>query len=72
MVMQTFTSNRNGQAALSRIEAKQKNNAVALEREVCATFARGNISLQQGRYITQKDMDDLQSELVDYFLKDRK
>jgi len=57
--------------ATKQIEARQKANAVALEREICATYAKGNISLQQGQYITNRNMDDLQTELSNYFLKDR-
>ena len=38
-----------------------------IERDVCALISRGNISLQQGEYITQEDMDTLQKELETYF-----
>ena len=62
---------RNKHDALKRINSGQKAQADALEREICATFARGNVSLQQGRYITKSNMDDIQAELVGYFKKDR-
>ena len=60
------------QGKLKEIERRQACNAARLEREVCATFARGNISLQQGNYITSQDMDAVQKDLAEYFLKDRK
>lgn len=38
-----------------------------VERDICALISRGSISLQQGEYITQEDMDTLQNELVTFF-----
>jgi len=54
------------------LERQQAANAERIARDICATLARGNVSLQQGNFITSKDLDDIQKELVDYFLKKRK
>ena len=62
---------RNKYDALTRIKSEQKAKADALDHKICATFARGNVSLQQGRYITKSNMDDIQAELVGYFKKGR-
>jgi hypothetical protein len=56
---------------LKRIETIQQQRVKQLDREVCAKFARGNISLQNGNYFTPEDIDRLQQELVDYFLPSR-
>ena len=57
---------------LRGLERKQAENTDRIGWDICASFARGNVSLQNGNFITEKDMDDLQKELVDYFLKNRK
>ena len=54
-----------------RLKEIKRQQALAarrkIEREVCALVASGNVSLQQGEYITQEDMDTLQNELETYF-----
>ncbi|MGL4942351.1 MAG: hypothetical protein ACRC46_04080 [Thermoguttaceae bacterium] len=45
----------------------QRPSVLAMEREVCASLARGNISLQRGEYITADDVDKLQADLTRYF-----
>ena len=57
---------------LRRLEQQQAINADRIERDICASLARGNISLQFGDYATSQDLDNLQRSLVDYFLKNRK
>jgi hypothetical protein len=52
---------------LRKIEQQQAVNRRKIESSVCATVARGNISLQQGEYITSEDMDVLQKQLTAYF-----
>jgi hypothetical protein len=55
------------------IKKRQKDRRKRLERQVCASVARGNISLQQGNYITREDMDRLQESLLNYdFINQRK
>ena len=53
-----------------RLKAIKRQQALArrkIEREVVALVSRGNISLQQGEYITKEDMDTLQDELTEFF-----
>jgi len=71
ILVKAFSRKQREAAALARIVARQRSKAAVLERGICATFAGGSVSLQQGHYITQKDMDDLQADLSGYFLKDR-
>ena len=63
---------RAGDEFLRRFERQQAENAAQDERDICASLARGNVSLQNGDYFTDEDLDALQKELVDYFLKNRK
>jgi hypothetical protein len=46
------------------IKKRQEDRRKRLERQVCASVVRGNISLQQGNYITREDMDKLQESLL--------
>ena len=53
-----------------RLKAIKRQQALArrkIEREVVALVSRGNISLQQGEYITKEGMDTLQDELTEFF-----
>jgi hypothetical protein len=57
---------------LRSLERQQAENTDRIARSVCAALARGNISLQQRKFITSKDLDDVQNVLADYFLKNRR
>jgi hypothetical protein len=63
-----FTSNSR---QLDEMKRQQNRKLRSTESEVCAMVARGNISLQQGEYVTQEDMDTLQNELKDYFFSEK-
>ncbi len=56
---------------LSEIKRQQEKKRRGIEQGVCASIARGNISLQQGEYITQEDMDKLQKEMEDFFFSEQ-
>ena len=58
---------RNARAAQAFANRHRRVTRRKIERDVCALISRGNVSLQQGEYITQEDMDTLQQELEAYF-----
>lgn len=62
--MSVFVDQQN---VATRETPRQRPSILAMEREVCASLARGNISLQRGEYITADDIDRLQDDLVRYF-----
>jgi hypothetical protein len=51
------------------LEKKQAAQALRNEREICAELSRGGFSLQRKNWIDLKDIDRLQDQLTDYFLK---
>ena|GEM_PF-4551063 len=55
------------QQQLKQIKRQQAQIQRQIEREVCALVSSGNVSLQQGDYITHADMDTIQAELEMYF-----
>ena len=55
------------QRRLNEIKRQQALAHRKTEREVCALVSSGNVSLQQGEYITREDMDSLQNELEAFF-----
>jgi len=59
------------ESEIRKIEQRQALDRERLERSICASLSRGNVSLQNGEYITSQDMDDLQDELVAYFLPEK-
>ncbi|MGL6226486.1 MAG: hypothetical protein ACRC10_07660 [Thermoguttaceae bacterium] len=63
-----FTENQQQLAAIERRQTLKRRN---VERNVCARLARGSLSLQQGDYITQEDMDKVQRQMKEYFFSDR-
>jgi len=58
------------QKRLDEIKRQQAKRQRKIESEICAMTARGSISLQQGEYITQEDMDKLQDKLLKFFASD--
>lgn len=66
-----FNFFKSSQKRLQEIRQLQAKKRREIESSVCATIARGNISLQQGEYITQEDMDDLQSKMEKYFFSEQ-
>jgi len=66
-----FNFFKSRQKSLKEIKHRQTLVRRKLEREVCALVSSGNVSLQQGEYITQEDMDILQHELETYFSSDQ-
>ena len=59
------------QKLLAEIERQREKKRLKLERDVCASVARGNVSLQHGEYITQEDMDSLQNKMEKYFFSEQ-
>jgi hypothetical protein len=59
-------------AIAAKLKKREENRQKMLEREVCASVARGNISLQQGNYIMREDMDRLQKSLLNYDFVNRR
>ena len=49
-----FGSDKKFQAALAQKASERRE---AIERKVVARFSRGNIRLQQGRYLTREQID---------------
>ena len=56
---------------LKEIKQRQARKQREIERNVCALVARGNISLQQGEYLTKDDLDRAQVELEAFFYSDK-
>lgn len=54
----------------SEIKQQQARKRRAIESGVVSTITRGNVSLQNGEYITQEDMDDLHKKLLAFFSSD--
>jgi hypothetical protein len=63
----------NTEAAIAaELKKREENRQKMLEHQVCASVARGNISLQQGNYIMREDMDRLQKSLLNYDFVNRR
>jgi len=62
-----FLKNRLDASRMPSDEIRRQQARRKIEREVCALVSGGNVSLQQGEYITQDDMDTLQNELETFF-----
>ncbi|GHT22439.1 hypothetical protein FACS189419_05000 [Planctomycetales bacterium] len=62
---------RLSQKRLNEIKRQQRIDNRKRKRDVCAAVSCGNISLQNGQYITADDMDALQDELERYNFRGR-
>ncbi len=48
---------------------RQKNleyRQEAIARKICTKYARGNISLQEGRYVTTRQMNERREKILNY------